>query len=476
MVMDRLSQEERDLKDLNAEYTEKYGFATPERYAFKAQKGLSEQVVRDISAQKGEPEWMLEFRLKALEIYNSKPVPTWGADLSGLKYDDIYYYIRPTDQEERTWDDVPDDIKETFEKLGVPEAERKFLAGLGAQYESEMVYHNIREDLERKGVIFMSIDDGLKKHPDLFREYFGTVIPATDNKYAALNSAVWSGGSFVYVPPGVHVEMPLQAYFRINAEAMGQFERTLIIVDEGAFMHYVEGCTAPTYSRDSLHSGVIEIIVKQGGRCRYTTIQNWSNNVYNLVTKRAVAEKNATMEWVDGNLGSRLTMKYPAVILKGEGAHGEVLSIAFAGEGQHQDAGAKITHLAPHTTSQIISKSISKDGGRSSYRGLLKIGEGAEHVKSNVVCDALLLDDHSRSDTYPTIEIDAKHVTMGHEASVSKIGEDQLFYLQSRGLSEDEANALIVNGFLEPLVKELPMEYALEMNRLIQIQLEGSIG
>nr|MYD10677.1 Fe-S cluster assembly protein SufB [Chloroflexota bacterium] len=388
----------------------------------------------------------------------------------------IYYYVRATDKTENDWDEVPQDIKDTFDKLGIPEAEQKFLHGVSAQYDSESVYHKIQDNLEEQGVIFLDMDSGLREYPDIVREYFGTVIPSNDNKFAALNTAVWSGGSFIYVPPGVHVEMPLQAYFRINTQNMGQFERTLIIVDEDAYVHYVEGCTAPIYSSDSLHSAVVEIIVKKGGRCRYTTIQNWSNNVYNLVTKRAVAEEGATMEWVDGNLGSRLTMKYPAVILRGEGAHGEVLSIAFAGDGQHQDAGAKITHLAPNTTSQIISKSISKDGGRASYRGLLKIDEAARNSKSNVVCDALLLDDFSRSDTYPTIEIDAKNVTMGHEASVSKVGEDQLFYLMSRGLGEDEANAMIVNGFLEPLVKELPMEYALELNRLIQIQLEGSIG
>ncbi|MDQ7035160.1 MAG: Fe-S cluster assembly protein SufB, partial [Anaerolineae bacterium] len=376
----------------------------------------------------------------------------------------------------RDWDDVPPEIKDTFDKLGIPEAEQKYLQGVSAQYDSESVYHNLREDLASKGVLFLDMDSALREYPDIVKEYFGTIIPSNDNKFSALNTAVWSGGSFIYVPPGVHIEMPLQAYFRINTQNMGQFERTLIIVDKDAYVHYVEGCTAPTYSSDSLHSAVVEIIIKDGGRCRYTTIQNWSNNVYNLVTKRAVAEKNATMEWVDANLGSLLTMKYPAVILKGEGSHGEVLSIAFAGKGQHQDAGAKITHLAPNTTSQIISKSIGKDGGRGSYRGLLKVAEGADNIKSNVVCDALLLDDISRSDTYPTIEIDAQNVTMGHEASVSKIGEDQLFYLMSRGLSEDEANAMIVNGFLEPLVKELPMEYALELNRLIQIQLEGSIG
>ena len=388
----------------------------------------------------------------------------------------VFYFVRAADQQGKDWNEVPPEIKDTFNRLGIPEAEQKYLQGVTAQYESEVVYHSIRKDLESKGVIFTDMDSALRDYPDLVREYFGTVIPSADNKFAALNSSVWSGGSFVYVPKGVHVEMPLQAYFRINTQNMGQFERTLIIVEEGGYVHYVEGCTAPIYSSDSLHSAVVEIIIKEGGRCRYTTIQNWSNNVYNLVTKRAVAKKNATMEWVDGNLGSKVTMKYPAVILEGEGAHGEVLSIAFAGHGQHQDAGAKITHLAPNTTSQIISKSISRDGGRATYRGLLKIVEGADNVRSNVVCDALLLDDRSRSDTYPTIECDARNVTMGHEASVTRIGEDQLFYAMSRGMSEDEANAMIVNGFIEPLVKELPMEYALEMNRLIQIQLEGSIG
>ncbi len=476
MGVDRLSQEERALRGLNAEYEAKYGFRDEERYAYKAPKGLTREIVTEISRMKEEPDWMLALRLKALDIYLSKPVPTWGADLSGIDYDDIHYYIRPTEQEGRTWDDIPDNIKNTFDKLGIPEAEQKFLAGLGAQYESEMVYHNIRRDLEEKGVIFLSIDDGLKQYPDLFRQYFGTVIPAADNKYAALNSAVWSGGSFVYVPPGVRVEMPLQAYFRINAESMGQFERTLIIVDEGAFMHYVEGCTAPTYSRESLHSGVIEIVVKRGARCRYTTIQNWANNVYNLVTQRAMVYGDATHEWVDANLGSLITMKYPSVYLMEPGAHGEILSIAFAGRGQHQDAGGKAIHRAPHTSSQIISKSISKDGGRSSYRGLLKIIEGAHHSRSNVVCDALLLDEDSRSDTYPYIEIEEQQVSIGHEATVSKINEDQVFYLMSRGLNEDEANAMIVSGFIEPFVKELPMEYAVEMNRLIRLQMEGSIG
>ncbi|MBZ0279695.1 MAG: Fe-S cluster assembly protein SufB [Anaerolineae bacterium] len=473
----QLTDAETALKGLGNSYEETYGFHDDDvTYSFKSQKGLNAEIVRQISEMKGEPAWMTDFRLKAYEIFLSKPTPTWGGDLTGINYDDIYYYVRATDESGRTWEEVPPEIKDTFDKLGIPEAEQKYLQGVSAQYDSESVYHNIRQDLVNKGVIFLDMDSALREYPDLVKEYFSTVIPAADNKFAALNSAVWSGGSFIYVPPGVHVEMPLQAYFRINTQNMGQFERTLIIVDEGAYVHYVEGCTAPTYSSDSLHSAVVEIIIKEGGRCRYTTIQNWSNNVYNLVTKRAVAHKNATMEWVDGNLGSKLTMKYPAVILAGEGAHGEVLSIAFAGKGQHQDAGGKITHLAPNTSSQIISKSISKDGGRASYRGLLKIVEGADNVKSNVVCDALLLDDRSRSDTYPSIEVDAKNVTMGHEASVSKVGEDQLFYLMSRGLSEDEANAMVVNGFIEPLVKELPMEYALELNRLIQIQLEGTIG
>ena len=473
----QLSNDESALNDVRASYEESYGFHdTEEFYNFKSEKGLTPDMVRKISEMKQEPAWMTEYRLKAYEIFISKPMPNWGADLSGIKFENIHYFVRASERQEQDWDDVPEDIKNTFDKLGIPEAEQKFLSGVGAQYESEVVYHNIRKDLKEKGVIFLDMDSALREQPDLVKEYFGTIIPSSDNKFAALNSAVWSGGSFIYVPPGIHVEMPLQAYFRINTENMGQFERTLIIVDEGAYVHYVEGCTAPIYSSDSLHSAVVEIIVKPGGRCRYTTIQNWSNNVYNLVTKRAMAYENATMEWVDGNLGSKVTMKYPAVILAGEGAHGEVLSIAFAGKGQHQDAGGKITHLAPNTTSRIISKSISKDGGRASYRGLLKIIEGADNVKSNVVCDALLLDEESRSDTYPYIEADARNVTMGHEASVSRVGEDQLFYLMSRGLSADEANAMVVNGFIEPLVKELPMEYALELNRLIQIQLEGSIG
>ncbi|HSM58411.1 MAG TPA: Fe-S cluster assembly protein SufB [Candidatus Sulfomarinibacteraceae bacterium] len=468
--------EEEVVAVVNADYAAKYGFSDDEDYVFKAERGITEETVRQISMMKGEPEWMLEYRLKAYEHFLERPMPDWGADLSTINFEDIYYYIKPSEREEDDWEDVPGYIKDTFNKLGIPEAEQKFLSGVAAQYESEVVYHNIKKELEAKGVIFLGMDEGLKQYPELIKEYFGSIIPYNDNKFAALNTAVWSGGSFIYVPPGVHVEMPLQAYFRINAKNVGQFERTLIIVDEGAYVHYVEGCTAPIYTTDSLHSAVVEIVVKKGGRCRYTTIQNWSNNVYNLVTKRAVAYENATMEWVDGNLGSKVTMKYPAVYLMGEGAHGEVLSIAFAGKGQHQDAGGKVVHVAPHTTSRIISKSICKDGGRSSYRGLLKVHEGAGDSKSNVVCDALLLDEHSRSDTYPYIEIDDQDVTIGHEASVSKVGEEQLFYLMSRGIDEEMANTLIVNGFIEPLVKELPMEYAIEMNRLIQLQMEGSIG
>ena len=404
----------------------------------------------------------------------ARPMPEWGGDLSGIDFDNIYYYIKPTENQAKSWEDLPPDIKQTWDRLGIPEAERKFLAGVGAQYESEVVYHKLQADLEAKGVLFLDMDSGLREHEELVRQYFGTIIPQNDNKFAALNSAVWSGGSFIYVPPGVSIEMPLQAYFRINAENMGQFERTLIIVDEGAYVHYVEGCTAPIYTTDSLHSAVVEIIVKPGGRCRYTTIQNWSNNVYNLVTKRAVAYENATMEWVDGNLGSKQTMKYPAIWLMGEGAHGEVLSIAFAGDGQHQDAGGKAVHVAPNTTSVITSKSISKDGGRSSYRGLLEVAKGAHGARSKVVCDALILDDESRTDTYPYIRIDENDVDVGHEATVSKIGEEQLFYLMSRGLSEAEAAAMIVSGFVEPITKELPLEYAVELNRLIQLQMEGS--
>jgi Fe-S cluster assembly protein SufB len=454
----------------------RFGFHDTDVSVFRTRKGLDEDVVREISARKGEPEWMLAFRLKALEHFRTRPMPTWGGDLSSLHLDDITYYVRPAEAESKSWDDVPDAIKATFDKLGIPEAERKFLAGVGAQYESEMVYHNIQKHLEDKGVIFLSIEDGLRKHPDLFRQYFGTVIPYTDNKFAALNSAVWSGGSFIYVPPGVKVDLPLQAYFRLNTPNIGQFERTLIIVDEGAEIHYVEGCTAPIYTTDSFHSGVIEIVVKKGARSRYTTIQNWSVNVYNLVTQRAMVHEGATHEWVDANLGSKLTMKYPSCYLIGPRAHGEILSLAFAAKGQHQDAGGKMIHAAPNTTSKVTSKSVSKGGGRTSYRGLLKIHKGATHARSSVVCDALLLDPQSRSDTYPTIEIDEDQVTVGHEASVSKVGEEQLFYLKSRGLSQEEATTMVVSGFIEPLVKELPMEYAVEMNRLIQLQMEGSIG
>jgi Fe-S cluster assembly protein SufB len=454
----------------------KWGFRDPDNLVFKARKGLDRDIVEQISFMKGEPEWMLDFRLKGLEHFNNRPMPTWGGDLSQLDLDEIYFYAKPANQEGKTWDEVPDTIKETFERLGIPEAEQKFLSGVGAQYESEMVYHSIQEHLEKLGVIFVSIENGLREYPDLFREYFGKVIPIEDNKFAALNSAVWSGGSFVYVPPGVKVDLPMQAYFRINTAELGQFERTLIIIDEGAQAHYVEGCTAPIYSTDSFHSGVIEIVVKKGGRMRYTTIQNWSTNMYNLVTQRAMVHENATMEWVDANLGSKLTMKYPSCYLLGEKAHGEILSMAFAGTGQHQDTGGKVIHFAPNTSSKITSKSISKGKGRASYRGLLKVHKGASNVKSNVVCDALLLDRESRSDTYPYIEIDEEDVTIGHEASVSKVGEEQLFYLMSRGLSEEQATSMVVSGFIEPLVRELPMEYAVEMNRLIQLQMEGSIG
>jgi Fe-S cluster assembly protein SufB len=419
---------------------------------------------------------MRKFRLKSLEYFRARPLPQWGGNLNEIDFENIYYYIRPTEKQAKSWEDLPPDIKQTWDRLGIPEAERKFLAGVGAQYESEVVYHKLKEDLESQGVLFLDMDSGLREHEELVKEYFGTIIPQNDNKFAALNSAVWSGGSFIYVPPGVKVDMPLQAYFRINAENMGQFERTLIIVDEGAYVHYVEGCTAPIYTTDSLHSAVVEIIVKPGARCRYTTIQNWSQNVYNLVTKRAVAHENATMEWVDGNLGSKLTMKYPAIWLMGEGAHGEVLSIAFAGNGQHQDAGGKAVHVAPNTSSTITSKSISKNGGRSSYRGLLEVAKGAVGSRSKVVCDALILDEDSRTDTYPYIRIDENDVDVGHEATVSKIGEEQLFYLMSRGLTEPEAAAMIVSGFVEPITKELPLEYAVEMNRLIQLQMEGSVG
>jgi Fe-S cluster assembly protein SufB len=453
-----------------------YGFRDEEDYVFKSGRGLTRATVEEISAMKGEPDWMRDFRLKALDHFEKRPMPNWGADLSDIDFDDIFYYIRPAEKQGKTWDEVPEYIKNTFEKLGIPEAERKFLAGVGAQYESEVIYHSLREDLEKQGVLFLDMDAGVREHPELVKQYFGTIIPYNDNKFAALNSAVWSGGSFIYVPPGVSIDVPLQAYFRINAENMGQFERTLIIVDKDAYVHYVEGCTAPTYTTNSLHSAVVEIIVQEGGRCRYTTIQNWSKNVYNLVTKRAAAYKNATMEWVDGNLGSKVTMKYPAVWLMEEGARGEILSVAFASDGQHQDAGGKVVHVAPNTSSQIISKSISKGTGRSSYRGLVKVYKGAENVRSNVVCDALLLDETSKTDTYPYIEVEEERASIGHEATVSKVAEEQIFYLMSRGLNQDEAMSMIVNGFIEPIAKELPLEYAVELNRLIQLEMEGSVG
>ena len=454
-----------------------YGWADADVAGSSARRGLSEDVVRDISARKDEPEWMLERRLKALKLFGRKPMPDWGSDLSGIDFQNIKYFVRSTEAQAASWEDLPDDIKNTYDKLGIPEAEKqRLVSGVAAQYESEVVYHKIREDLEEQGVIFLDTDTALREHPDLFREYFGSVIPSGDNKFAALNTAVWSGGSFIYVPKGVKIELPLQAYFRINAENMGQFERTLILVDEDAYVHYVEGCTAPIYKTDSLHSAVVEIIVKKNARCRYTTIQNWSNNVYNLVTKRATAAEGATMEWVDGNIGSKVTMKYPAVYMTGPHAKGEVLSVAMAGEGQHQDAGAKMVHAAPHTSSSIISKSIARGGGRTSYRGLVQVMEGSHHSASTVKCDALLVDTISRSDTYPYVDIREDDVAMGHEATVSKISDDQLFYLMSRGLTEDEAMAMIVRGFIEPIAKELPMEYALELNRLIELQMEGAVG
>ncbi len=454
-----------------------YGWSDSDVAGASARRGLSEAVVADISAKKSEPEWMLASRLKALSIFDRKPMPTWGSNLDGIDFDNIKYFVRSTEKQAQTWDDLPDDIKNTYDRLGIPEAEKqRLVSGVAAQYESEVVYHQIREDLEQQGVIFLDTDSGLREHPELFKQYFGSVIPAGDNKFSALNTAVWSGGSFIYVPPGVRVDIPLQAYFRINTENMGQFERTLIIVDEGAYVHYVEGCTAPIYKTDSLHSAVVEIIVKKGGRCRYTTIQNWSNNVYNLVTKRAKAEAGATMEWIDGNIGSKVTMKYPAVWMTGEYAKGEVLSVAFAGEGQHQDTGSKMVHLAPHTSSNIVSKSVARGGGRASYRGLVQINKGAYGSRSTVKCDALLVDQISRSDTYPYVDIREDDVTMGHEATVSRVSDDQLFYLMSRGLTEDEAMAMVVRGFVEPIAKELPMEYALELNRLIELQMEGAVG
>ncbi|WP_322488145.1 Fe-S cluster assembly protein SufB [Chloroflexus sp.] len=458
----------------------RYGFRQEERYVYKAPKGLNERIVRELSGMKGEPEWMLKRRLRALEIFNKKPTPlvgTWAnPELAELDYDDIHYFVRANERPQTDWDAVPPEIKSTFERLGIPEAERKFLAGVGAQYESEVVYHSLREEWAKQGVIFLDTDTALKEYPEFFKEYFGTIVPAADNKYAALNTAVWSGGSFVYVPKGVKVDIPLQAYFRINAERMGQFERTLIIIDEGAEAHYIEGCTAPIYSTNSLHSAVVEVIVKKGGKFRYTTIQNWANNIFNLVTKRAVAYEEASMEWVDGNIGSKLTMKYPSVYLMGRKARGEVLSVAYAGRGQHQDAGAKMVHLAPETTSRITNKSVSKDGGKTTYRGLAKVASGAYGAKINVNCDALILDEKSASDTIPYIEIEEDRCTLAHEATVGRIGAEQLFYLMSRGISESDALSMIVLGFMEPFTRELPMEYAVELNRLIQLEMEGSVG
>ncbi len=455
----------------------RFGWHDTDSAGATAKRGLNEDVVRDISGKKSEPQWMLDLRLKGLKLFRRKPMPSWGADLSGIDFDNIKYFVRSTERQAQSWEDLPDDIKNTYDRLGIPDAERnRLVSGVAAQYESEVVYHKINEELERQGVIFLDTDTGLKTHPELFKEYFGSVIPVGDNKFASLNTSVWSGGSFIYVPKGVHVSIPLQAYFRINTENMGQFERTLIIVDEGAYVHYVEGCTAPIYKSDSLHSAVVEIIVKKGARCRYTTIQNWSNNVYNLVTKRATCEEGATMEWVDGNIGSKVTMKYPAVWLLGEHARGETLSIAFAGEGQHQDTGSKMVHAAPHTSSSIISKSVSRGGGRTSYRGLIQVDPNAHHSACTVKCDALLVDTISRSDTYPYVDVRTDDVSMAHEATVSKVSDDQLFYLMSRGMGEDEAMAMIVRGFVEPIARELPMEYALELNRLIELQMEGAVG
>ena len=468
------STQEEHLEALGAY---QYGWHDSDIAGSTARRGLTEDVVRNISGLKNEPEWMLATRLKALRLYQRKPMPVWGADLSGIDFDNIKYFVRSTEKQANTWEDLPDDIKRTYDRLGIPEAEKmRLVSGVAAQYESEVVYHKINEELERQGVIFLDTDTGLKEHPELFKEYFGTVIPVGDNKFASLNTAVWSGGSFIYVPKGVHVSIPLQAYFRINTENMGQFERTLIIADEGSYVHYVEGCTAPIYSSDSLHSAVVEIIVKKNARVRYTTIQNWSTNVYNLVTKRATCDAGATMEWIDGNIGSKVTMKYPAVYLLGEHSRGETLSIAFAGEGQHQDAGSKMVHAAPYTSSSIISKSVARGGGRASYRGLVQVQEGAHHSASSVKCDALLVDTISRSDTYPYVDVREDDVSMAHEATVSKVSDDQLFYLRSRGLGEDEAMAMIVRGFVEPIARELPMEYALELNRLIELQMEGAVG
>jgi len=477
-MSDKIRQQNENLKTLNEDYATKYGFRDPVDYFHKGAQGVNHEVVEMISKMKNEPRWMADIRHEALDIFLSKPMPKWGnQDLLGeIDFEKIFYFMKPIENQQTSWDDVPEYIKNTFDKLGIPEAEKNFLGGVSAQYESEVVYHSMKEELKEQGIVFLDMDSGLREFPDIVQKYFGTVIPAMDNKFSALNTAVWSGGSFIYVPPGIDVKIPLQAYFRINAENMGQFERTLIIADKGARVHYIEGCTAPVYSTDSLHSAVVEVIALDDAYIRYTTIQNWARNIFNLVTKRASAYKNGTVEWVDGNLGSRLTMKYPCIQLLGEGARGEILSVAFAGVSQHQDAGAKVIHAAPNTSSRITSKSISKDDGRASYRGLVKVHKNAENAKVSVECDALLIGEDARSDTYPTMEIDHDEVKIEHEARVSKVAEEQLFYLTSRGLTEDDARLLIVNGFMEPFTKELPLEYAVELNRLIELEMEGSIG
>ena len=463
-------------ENIDMDYS-KYDFKdSTEMYVHLSKKGLTKDTVREISKLKDEPDWMLDFRLRSYDVFMKKPMPQWGGDLNKIDFQNIYYYAKASEKTEKNWDDVPEDVKNTFDKLGIPEAEKKFLAGVGAQYESEVVYHNLREDLQKQGVLFLDTDSALKEHPEIFKKYFGKIIPPEDNKFSALNSAVWSGGSFIYIPPGVKVDMPLQAYFRINAENIGQFERTLIIADEGSEVHYIEGCTAPVYSSESLHSAVVELVAHKDAKLRYTTIQNWSNDVYNLVTKRAYAYEGATVEWIDGNIGSKLTMKYPGIYLMGRKAYGETLSIAFAGKNQHQDTGAKMVHLAPDTTSKITSKSVSRANGRSTYRGLLRVRKGATNVKATVRCDALLLDDTSKTDTYPYMEINQEDATVTHEATVGKIGDEQIFYLMSRGFTEEEALSLIVNGFMEPFTKELPMEYAVELNRLIKLEMDNSVG
>ena len=463
-------------ENIDMDYS-KYDFKdSTEMYVHLSKKGLTKDTVREISKLKGEPDWMLDFRLRSYDVFMKKPMPQWGGDLNKIDFQNIYYYAKASEKTEKNCDDVPEDVKNTFDKLGIPEAEKKFLAGVGAQYESEVVYHNLREDLQKQGVLFLDTDSALIEHPEIFKKYFGKIIPPEDNKFSALNSAVWSGGSFIYIPPGVKVDMPLQAYFRINAENIGQFERTLIIADEGSEVHYIEGCTAPVYSSESLHSAVVELVAHKDAKLRYTTIQNWSNDVYNLVTKRAYAYDGATVEWIDGNIGSKLTMKYPGIYLMGPKAYGETLSIAFAGKGQHQDTGAKMVHMAPDTTSKITSKSVSRSNGRSTYRGLLHVAKGATNVKSTVRCDALLLDETSKTDTYPYMEINQEDATVTHEATVGKIGDEQIFYLMTRGFNEEEALSLIVNGFMEPFTKELPMEYAVELNRLIKLEMDNSVG